>query len=161
MPSPHPSLTLILACRSQSNADEARAKILAQHAHDLATRRSGGEIIPAAWEEGLRVETELVDLDSVGGPKGVLSFTQRVKERYPHVTSLFLNAGFAAITEVVIPRFILQILTHGLLHALHHPRYNTEEVGARSADGERGRVWGINVLAPYIIVSVELVCSCA
>jgi 3-keto steroid reductase len=151
MPSPHPSLTLVLACRSQKNAEEARAKILEQHAHDLQTRRSAGEVIPAGWEEGLRVEYELVDLDCVGGPTGVLSFCQRISAKYPHVTSLFLNAGYAAITEVVIPRFILQILTKGLLHSLHHPRYNTEEIGARSADGERGRVWGVNVLAPYII----------
>lgn len=153
MPSPHPSLTLVLACRSQKNAEEARAKILEQHAHDLQTRRSAGEVIPTGWEEGLRVEYELVDLDCVGGPTGVLSFCQRISAKYPHVTSLFLNAGYAAITEVVIPRFILQILTKGLLHSLHHPRYNTEEIGARSADGERGRVWGVNVLAPYIIVS--------
>ncbi|BEJ16456.1 hypothetical protein CspHIS471_0510610 [Cutaneotrichosporon sp. HIS471] len=151
MPSPHPTLTLILACRSQRNADEARSKILEQHAQDLRMRRSAGESIPPGWEEGLRVESELVDLDCVGGPKGVLSFCQRISAKYPHVTSLFLNAGYAAITEVVIPRFILQILTKGLLHALHHPRYNTEEIGARSADGERGRVWGVNVLAPYII----------
>lgn len=153
MPAPHPTLTLILACRSQRNADEARTKILEQHAHDLRTRRSAGESIPKGWEEGLRIEAELVDLDCVGGPMGVLSFCQRVSAKYPHVTSLFLNAGYAAITEVVIPRFILQILTNGLLHALHHPRYNTEEIGARSADGERGKVWGVNVLAPYIIVS--------
>ncbi|BEI79618.1 hypothetical protein CcaverHIS002_0101470 [Cutaneotrichosporon cavernicola] len=151
MPSPHPTLTLILACRSQRNADEARAKILEQHTQDLRMRRSAGESIPPGWEEGLRVESELVDLDCVGGPKGLLSFCQRISAKYPHVTSLFLNAGYAAITEVVIPRFILQILTKGLLHALHHPRYNTEEIGARSADGERGRVWGVNVLAPYII----------
>ncbi|KAL1409849.1 3-keto-steroid reductase [Vanrija albida] len=149
--SPHPALTLVLAVRSESNAKEARSLILARHAAELEARRAAGVPVPEGWEEGLRVEYELVDLDQVGGAKGVLSFAKRVKGRYPHVTSLFLNAGYAAITQVVIPRFVWSMLTDGPLYALHHPRYNVEEVGARSADGERGRVWGINVLAPYIL----------
>lgn len=151
MPEPHPTLTLVLACRSSSNAAEARDKILAQHRTELEARRRSGGDVPEGWEEGLRVEYELVDLDAVGGPKGLLSFADRLASRYPHITTLFLNAGYAAFKQVVIPRFMLQIVTDGFLHALHHPRYNIEDVGARSADGERGKVWGVNVLAPYIL----------
>jgi len=36
---------------------------------------------------------------------------------------------------------------------LSMPKYNIEQEGAMSADGERGMVWGINVLAPYILAS--------
>lgn len=153
MPDPHPAFTLVLACRSESNAIEAREKLLKKHREDIQTRRKRGETIPQGWEEGLRVEYELVDLDSVGGPKGLLSFADRLASRYPHITSLFLNAGYAAIKQVVVPRFLGQIFSDGLLHALHHPRYNIEDVGLKSGDGERGRVWGVNVLAPYILVS--------
>lgn len=155
LPEPHPTLTLVLACRSEKNALEAREIILKRHKKDLAKRRRKGEVIPKGWEEGLKIEYELVDLDAVGGPKGILAFTRRISERYPHVTSLFLNAGYAAFKQVVIPRFMLQIITDGFLHALHHPRYNIEEIGAMSADGERGMVWGVNVLSPYIMVSSD------
>lgn len=153
MPRPHPTLTLVLACRSEANAVQARAAILAQHKRDLAARRRAGTPVPEGWEEGLRVEYELVDLDALGGSRGTLAFAQRMRARYPHITALFLNAGYAAITEVNIPRFMGQVLSDGPLQALHHPRYNVEDVGLRSADGERGRVWGVNVLAPYVLVS--------
>ncbi|TXT03867.1 hypothetical protein VHUM_04290 [Vanrija humicola] len=151
IPAPHPALTLVLAVRSAANAEDARTALLARHRADLLARRAAGVPVPDGWEDSLRVEYELVDLDHVGGDRGVLAFAARVRARYPHVTSLFLNAGYAAITQVVIPRFMWSIVTDGPLYALHHPRYNIEEVGARSADGERGRVWGINVLAPYIL----------
>jgi 3-keto steroid reductase len=145
----------VLACRSKRNAEEARSKLLEAHAAELSARRKRGERVPEGWEDGLRIEYETVDLDCVGGPTGVLAFGERMRARYPYITSLFLNAGYAAITQVVIPRFLMQIATDGYLHALHHPRYNIEDVGARSADGERGRVWGINVLAPYVMVSIQ------
>lgn len=109
--------------------------------------------MPEDWLQTLRVEYELVDLDAMGGEKGVLSFTRRLKQKYPHLTSLFLNAGYAAISEVNIPRFMWQVIRDGPMQALHHPRYNIEDVGLLSADGERGRVWGVNVLAPYVLVS--------
>lgn len=156
MPSPHPTLTLILACRSEKNATAARTKILDAHNAELAARRKRGIPIPDGWIEGLRVEFEPVDLDAVGGPNGILAFTRRIASKYPYVTSLFLNAGFAAFKQVVIPRFMWQIITDGYRHALHHPRYNIEEIGARSADGERGRVWGVNVLSPYIMVRCQI-----
>jgi 3-keto steroid reductase len=153
IPEPHPTLTLVLACRSEKNAIEAREKLLEEHKKLLKLRRWRGDDVPEDWEQELRIEYELVDLDSVGGDKGVLSFSRRLAQRYPHVTSLYLNAGYASFTNIVIPKFLLQMVTHGFFHALHHPRYNIEEVGKRSADGERGMVWGVNVLAPYIIVS--------
>lgn len=153
LPRPHPTFTLVLACRSEKNAIAARDAVLARHKKDLAARRRKGIPVPYGWEEGLRVEYELVDLDSVGGDKGLLSFARRIGDKYPHVTSLFLNAGYAAFKQVVMGRFMMQVLTNGLIHALHRPRYNIENVGERSADGERGSVWGVNVLAPYILVS--------
>lgn len=150
LPRPHPTLTLVLACRTESNAQAARKAILERHAADLAKRRRRSQPVPYGWEEGLRVEYELVDLDSVGGDRGVLAFAERVRARYPHITSLFLNAGYAAFTRVDIPKALLQFATEGL-RALYRPRFNDENVGERSRDGERGSVWGVNVLAPYLL----------
>jgi 3-keto steroid reductase len=79
IPSPPPTLTLILACRSQAKAEEAREIILAQHDAELAARASRGEPVREGWREGLRVVWEGIDLDAVGGPKGVLQFCERLK----------------------------------------------------------------------------------
>lgn len=49
-------------------------------------------------------------------------------------------------------KFTKQIFTDGMSVALSQPQFNIEIKGAKSADGERGLVWGTNVLAPYIMV---------
>jgi len=46
-----------------------------------------------------------------------------------------------------------QVLTDGFKTAATYPRFYIEEQGRMSADGERGMVWGVNVLAPYILAS--------
>lgn len=80
----------------------------------------------------------------------------RVEIRYPHITSLYLNAGMAVYKGNNYFKFITQTLSEGFLAPLTEPKYNVEHVGVKSADGERGMCWGVNCLAPYIMVSTGL-----
>lgn len=75
-----------------------------------------------------------------------------MRNRYPHITSLYHNAGFAAASGVAYLKFAKQIMVEGWAYAVAHPNFNIEHPGLMTADGERGMVWNINTLAPYIIV---------
>jgi 3-keto steroid reductase len=168
--SPPPSLTLILACRSKARAQEAKDVLLKGHEAELERRLDAGLPVREGWRDGLRIEFEPIDMDAVGGSNGVLAFCERVKERwvsfrlevlsasltltrYPHITTMYLNAGLGSYQGLSIPRFVWQMLTDGLVWAISNPKYQVEIAGAMSADRQRGMVWGINVLAPYIMVS--------
>lgn len=76
-----PTLTLILACRSLENAEYTKSAILKRHDKELARRRKQGTRVRKGWREGLKVDCEIVDLDSVGGKDGVLAFCERLRER--------------------------------------------------------------------------------
>ncbi|WWC92215.1 uncharacterized protein L201_007169 [Kwoniella dendrophila CBS 6074] len=147
-----PTLTLILACRSEKKANEAINILLERHEKDLKNRREKGEIIRKGWKENLRTVYEQLDLDNPGSGSGVLGFCQRLKERYPHITTLYLNAGMGAFSGIDGMECLKQHVTDGLSHAQSQPNYQLEIKGAKSSDGERGIVWGTNVLAPYIMV---------
>ncbi|WVQ82968.1 hypothetical protein IAT38_005104 [Cryptococcus sp. DSM 104549] len=149
---PNTTLTLILACRSEAKANIAREALLKRHKKELEKRKKQGVPEKEGWWDGLRIVWEGVNLDSVGGENGVLAFCQRLIDRYPHITSLFLNAGMAAFTGLSYWLFFKQIALEGMPLAMSKPAYNIETRGARSADGERGLVWGTNVLAPYIMI---------
>ncbi|WVF67920.1 hypothetical protein IAT40_002682 [Kwoniella sp. CBS 6097] len=151
IPSPPPTLTLILACRSEQKANEARAILLKRHLKDLENRKKRGEKVREGWTEGLRLVWEGADLDSPGGKNGVLAFCERLKERYPHITTLCLNAGMGAWSGLNYWAFFKQIVQEGMPLAMSQPRYQNENKGAMSRDGERGLVWSTNVLAPYIM----------
>lgn len=88
MPGTPPSLTLILACRSQKNADVTERALLQAHEEELEKRRAEGKPVREGWKDGLRIVTELVDLDSVGGPNGILTMCQRVRERFVSLATL-------------------------------------------------------------------------
>lgn len=40
-----------------------------------------------------------------------------------------------------------------IVGSVTEPNYLIQEAGRKSADGERGAVWGVNVLSAYILVS--------
>ncbi|OCF31811.1 3-keto sterol reductase [Kwoniella heveanensis BCC8398] len=151
IPSPPPALTLILACRSETKAIEAKEILLKRHLRDLENRKKRGEKVREGWRDGLRVVWEGVDLDSPGGQNGVLAFCERLKERYPHITTLCLNAGMGAWSGLNYWTFFKQMVQDGMPLAMSQPKYQYETKGAMSRDGERGLVWGTNVLAPYIM----------
>jgi len=73
--------------------------------------------------------------------------------RYPHITSLFLNAGMLVPKSNLYFKFMFDCIKDGLVATVTDPHIQTEHVGVKSADGERGMMWGVNVLAPYIVVS--------
>ncbi|WWC72497.1 uncharacterized protein I206_106459 [Kwoniella pini CBS 10737] len=152
IPNPPPTLTLILACRSRSKAELAREILLEKHEKDLIERRKRGEKERSGWKEGLKIVWEGVDLDNPGGGNGVLGFCESLKSKYPHITTLYLNAGMGAFSGLDWIDFFKQNILEGLPNAQSRPTYNLEIKGAMSADGERGLVWGTNVLAPYIMV---------
>jgi 3-keto steroid reductase len=83
----------------------------------------------------------------------VSSWTARADKRYPHITTLYLNAGYGAFIGIDYIGFAKQALTEGYLQSVTHPTYNTQAVGLMTPDGEHGMVWTTNVLAPYILVS--------
>ncbi|KAK8850457.1 hypothetical protein IAR55_004375 [Kwoniella newhampshirensis] len=151
-----PTLTLILACRSETKALEARQTLLEGHEKELSKREKKGMQSREGWLEGLRIVWEGLNLDDPGmGGKGngVLGFCERLKDGYPHITTLYLNAGIAAFCGLSYLRFIKQIVTEGMPRAMSQPgTWQFEEKGVRSADGERGMVWGTNVFAPYVMI---------
>ncbi|WVQ95483.1 hypothetical protein IAU59_002580 [Kwoniella sp. CBS 9459] len=151
IPSPPPTLTLILACRSEKKAIEAREILLKKHTKDLEDRKRRGDRVREGWTDGLRVVWEGVDADSPGGKNGVLAFCERLKERHPHLTALFLNAGMGAFSGLSYWEFFKQTVQEGMIVAMSQPRYQYEFKGAMTEDGERGLVWSTNVLAPYIM----------
>jgi len=77
-----PTLTLILACRSGSKAEEARQVLLQGHELELEQRASRGMPVRKGWKEGLRIVWESVDLDTLGGSNGVIQFCNRLTETY-------------------------------------------------------------------------------
>ena len=45
----------------------------------LEKRRGKGLVVPKGWKEGLRIEIELLDVDSPNGENGILDFCQRLR----------------------------------------------------------------------------------
>lgn len=71
---------------------------------------------------------------------------------YPHLTTLVLNAGMGAFIGIDWAGAFRQLFTD-LVGCVSEPNFLMEERGRKSADGQRGAVWGINVLSGYILVS--------
>lgn len=76
-----PSLTLIMACRSRSKAEQAIKSLLHEHDLGLTGRRVRGERERPGWKEGLRVVFEELDVDKVNGKGGVLDFAERTRNK--------------------------------------------------------------------------------
>jgi 3-keto steroid reductase len=72
---------LVLACRSQTRAEEAKNILLTSHEAELQTRKEQGISVRPGWKEGLRIDFEQLDLETPGGKAGILSFCNRVKKR--------------------------------------------------------------------------------
>lgn len=75
------TLTLILACRSGKKAAEAQRYLERKHNEELAAREREGQMINDGWREGLKIIWEPLDMDAMGGPNGVLGFSERLKNK--------------------------------------------------------------------------------
>ena len=62
-----------------------------------------------------------------------------------------------AYTGLNLPLWIQQAWNQGFSWSAACPEFVNESKGALSADGERGLVWGVNVLAPYIMVGLTAI----
>jgi hypothetical protein len=71
--------------------------------------------------------------------------------RYPYLTTLVLNAGMGAFLGLDWAAAARQFITDPV-GCVSEPGYIIQEKGKMSADGERGGVWGVNVLSTYILV---------
>lgn len=65
---------------------------------------------------------------------------------------MFLNAGIHDCIRNDYWLLMKQVLRDGPAYAFSRPEFLVEKQGSLSADGERGKVWGINVLANYLFV---------
>ncbi|KAL7423938.1 3-keto-steroid reductase [Cryptotrichosporon argae] len=148
------SLTLVLAVRRRANGEDARVGLLEKHRQEIALRKAAQEDVIDGWLETLRIEVEEVELDHVGGETGVLRFCQRIRKTYPYVTSLYLNAGFGTLGLADAMRMFKTLFAAGLVYAMSHAgMFTPEQVGVRTVDGERGKVWSVNVLSTYILAT--------
>jgi 3-keto steroid reductase len=73
---------------------------------------------------------------------------------YPHLTTLVLNAGMGAFKGIHWPGAARQFFTD-LVGCVSEPDFIIQEKGWKSADGDRGAVWGVNVLSGYILASTS------
>ena len=79
--------------------------------------------------------------------------------RYTYVTSVYANAGLMAVRYVHWGKMFLELCSVGPFRCFAYPdRYQIEQKGRMSRDGERGAVWSINTLAPYILVRSLSLC---
>ena len=72
--------------------------------------------------------------------------------RYPYLTTLVLNAGMGAFLGLDWGAAARQFFSDPV-ECVSEPDYIVQEKGKLSADGERGGVWGVNVLSTYVLVS--------
>lgn len=70
------------------------------------------------------------------------------------MTTLVLNAGMGAFLGLDWYAAARQFFTDPV-GCVSEPDYIVQEKGKLSADGERGGVWGVNVLSTYILVSIR------
>lgn len=69
------------------------------------------------------------------------------------MTTLVLNAGMGAFLGLDWYAAARQFFTDPV-GCVSEPDYIMQEKGKMSADGERGGVWGVNVLSTYILVCI-------
>ncbi|TRM68592.1 hypothetical protein BD626DRAFT_482223 [Schizophyllum amplum] len=142
--SPYAGLTLIMACRRRKSAEAAREellKFLDERVADTPTQRA------TDFKEELKVD--IVDLD-LGSLKSVFTLARVLRERYPYISHLILNAGVASFRSIDYLAVARQLFTRGPLDVVTHPDFNIENVGETSADG-LGWVWQCNVFGHYVL----------
>ncbi|SJX63123.1 related to ERG27-3-keto sterol reductase [Sporisorium reilianum f. sp. reilianum] len=101
--------------------------------------------------QGTRIEFVPLDLGSMGS---ALECARMVRERYPHVTHVVLNAGSSAWTGMNWFHAVWMIMTQ-FRYAVTWPAYKMQRAGDKSDDGF-GWVWQCNVGAHWILVRALL-----
>ena len=101
--------------------------------------------------QGTRIEFVPLDLGSMGS---ALECARMVRERYPHVTHVVLNAGSSAWIGMNWFHAIWMMMTQ-FRYAVTWPAYKLQRTGDKS-DDNFGWVWQCNVGAHWILVRALL-----
>jgi len=152
-PSPYArarELTLIMACRSKSRAEAARNQLLQEFDDELARRRRSDQLLADysdAFRDALRVDIVLLDISDI---RSVFTFCENVRQNYPYVTHVVLNAAMACFIGIKWFKVLPEVLQKGYV-AFYRPRFTIQSVSPMTKDG-LGAVWTANVLSPYILI---------
>ncbi|KZV71402.1 NAD(P)-binding protein [Peniophora sp. CONT] len=140
---PCEGVTLVMACRSQQRAEDARAELLRLFEEDV---RGINDTNATLFRKNVEIVIHKLDLASVSS---TLDFCDDLKRSYPYISHLILNAGVAPFERIHWPSLGKQIFTD-LFGALTYPRYNIQHHGQLSDDG-LGWVWQCNVFGHYVL----------
>ncbi|KAG8678326.1 hypothetical protein FRC09_019928, partial [Ceratobasidium sp. 395] len=146
---PAAGVTLILACRSQKRAETARDKLLQLLDKELARRKAKNEDVEHANLFRKNVDIQIVSLD-LSSVNSVFACAESIKQRFPYVSHMVLNAGVGSFLGIDWPLAIYELCT-GFKTAMTAPGFKLQATGKMSDDG-LGWVWQCNVFGHYILV---------
>ncbi|KAG0205055.1 hypothetical protein BGX28_003219 [Mortierella sp. GBA30] len=147
--SPHP-LTVILACRNKTRAQEAMVNLeiyFQQLQKDHEQRSNKGKSSSVTFFHYPELRIELVD---VGSAASVLAFNRRILDQYLRVDYLFCNAGILPTAGLLWTKLVKDMFTvpRSLFtrsDVLIQPRQQLTEDGV-------GNVLACNVLGHYLMI---------
>jgi len=148
-PETYDGLTLILACRSEQKALEARTKLfrlLDQHITKLK-QRPDYDGHAEQFRKNLKINFHRVDMSVV---QSVMDFGDELSQSYPYISHLICNAGcgfWSGVDKLLAFRIIF---TKGLNLAVTLPSYKLQKIGIMSKDG-LGATWQSNLFGHYIM----------
>lgn len=122
------TLTLVLACRNPSRANDAKERLLTQY--------------PNA-----DIDIELVDVSSV---KSVLTFSEKINTKYHQVNYLFCNAGILSAQGLDWKLLFYMAFTDPV-GLMERSDATIQRVGEINEDG-MGRVFAANVFGHYVMM---------
>ena len=130
-------------------ADNVRARFTNDRSAPVAERNARAlAAYRKSFVRGTRIEVVSLDLASIASTQACV---QTVRERYPYLTHLVLNAGGAAWAGINWPLAFFEILTN-LHRAVTRPSYKLQHPSEKTADGF-GWVWEINCGMHYVLAN--------
>ncbi|KAG8745779.1 hypothetical protein FRC10_007041 [Ceratobasidium sp. 414] len=146
---PAAGATLILACRSQKRAEAARDQLFQLLDKELARRKAKNVDVNHGdlFRRNLDIQVVSLDLSSVDK---VFACAEGVRQRFPYITHMVLNAGVGSFIGIDWPVAIYELCT-GFKTAVTAPGFKIQGSGEMSDDG-LGWVWQCNVFGHYVLV---------
>ncbi|PPQ82161.1 hypothetical protein CVT25_015139 [Psilocybe cyanescens] len=148
-PAGYKGVTLIMACRNKQRASAARTKLLDWFEKQRSTLRklpNYDEDYASTFIANCNIHIHELDLTSVSS---VLRFSAIIRETYPYVSHLLLNAGVASFERIDWIRFFKQVCS-GPINAITVPTFYTQHIGEISVDN-LGWVWQSNVFGHFVL----------
>ncbi|KAL5488351.1 ERG27 [Sanghuangporus weigelae] len=149
------SLTLILACRNTSKAEEARTQLLGYLDKEVERIKWKGKSVGGGdkdvkhaetFRENVRIIVHRLDLASI---ENIFKFARDIDSKYPYISHLVCNAGVASFIGYDWPLAIKQLLTD-FIGAVVSPLFKIQRIGEMSEDG-LGWIWQCNVFGHYVL----------